>query len=87
MKKCAKCGKENIDKAIYCANCGSRLDSIPKTSQSSNVSSTPTPALDALKNHIDKDSSSSSFAESSLSNSNSNQKTDEGTDKLKSQIS
>lgn len=27
MKKCAKCGKENIDKAIYCANCGAKLDS------------------------------------------------------------
>lgn len=69
MKKCAKCGKENIDKAIYCANCGSRLDLIPKSSQSSNVSSTPTPALDALKNHIDNDSSSSS---SSLNSSQSN---------------
>ena len=83
MKKCAKCGKENIDKAIYCANCGVRLDSISKSTQSYNSSSTLTPALDALKNHIDKDSSSSSFAESSLSNSNSNQKTDEGPDKLK----
>lgn len=27
MKKCAKCGKENIDGAIYCAECGFKLDS------------------------------------------------------------
>ena len=26
MKKCAKCGKENIDKAIYCANCGAEIE-------------------------------------------------------------
>ena len=25
MKKCDKCGKENIDEATFCANCGSRL--------------------------------------------------------------
>ncbi len=27
MKKCANCGKENLDKAIYCAECGFKLDS------------------------------------------------------------
>ena len=26
MKKCAKCGKENIDEAVYCANCGASLE-------------------------------------------------------------
>lgn len=60
MKKCSKCGRENIDEAIYCANCGERLDSISKSIQSSNTSSTPTPALNTLKNHIENDSSSSS---------------------------
>lgn len=28
MKKCSKCGKENVDEAIYCSNCGLKLDSI-----------------------------------------------------------
>lgn len=27
MKKCIHCGKENIDEAIYCADCGAKLDS------------------------------------------------------------
>lgn len=35
MKKCAKCGKENIDKAIYCANCGAKLDVSSNVSTSS----------------------------------------------------
>ena len=83
MKKCAKCGKENVDKAIFCANCGARLDSISKDFSSSSSSLTLTPALDSLKNYIDKDSSSSSSAGSSVSYPNNNQGTDKGPDKLK----
>ena len=26
MIKCSKCGKENIDGAIFCADCGTKLD-------------------------------------------------------------
>ena len=81
MKKCANCGKENIDKAVYCANCGVKLDSPSKDYSPSNMSSNPSPALNALKNHIEKDSSSSSG--SSVSNSNNNQGTDKSPDKLK----
>ena len=72
MKKCANCGKENIDEAIYCANCGSRLESISNNSASKS-SSTPTPALDSLKNHIGNDSSSRSSSGLNSSQSNDNQ--------------
>ena len=26
MKKCSKCGKENLEEAIFCADCGTKLD-------------------------------------------------------------
>ena len=101
MKKCAKCGKENIDKAIYCANCGAKLGSdftksnvngniCPKCGKNnldiatycefcgaslgagSNVSTSSSSGLD------------STHASSSSSNqSNANQKSDKGSDKLK----
>ena len=31
MKKCSKCGKENLDEAIFCADCGTELDNNPST--------------------------------------------------------
>ena len=83
MKKCANCGKENIDKAVYCANCGVKLDSVSQNYSSSNSHSTSTPALSTLKKHLSEDSSSSSSAGSSVSNSNSNQVADKAPDKLK----
>lgn len=83
MKKCANCGKENIDKAVYCANCGVKLDSVSQNYSSSNSHSTSGPALSTLKKHLSEDSSSSSSAGSSVSNSNSNQVADKAPDKLK----
>nr|WP_295604896.1 zinc-ribbon domain-containing protein [uncultured Methanobrevibacter sp.] len=29
MIKCSKCGKENVDDAIFCADCGTKLDNGP----------------------------------------------------------
>ena len=26
MIKCSKCGKENVDEAIFCSDCGTKLD-------------------------------------------------------------
>ena len=41
MKRCVQCGKENIDEAIYCANCGASLNSLSSSSSStSNYNST-----------------------------------------------
>ena len=70
MKKCAKCGKENIDEAVYCANCGARLEFDSKKPNSSNNSSTPTPALSTLKKHMADDSSFSSYKNNSNASSN-----------------
>lgn len=39
MKKCAKCGKQNIDGAIYCAECGFKLDSSLNNSNSTSLGS------------------------------------------------
>ena len=39
MKKCSECGKENIDEAIFCADCGARLEHISNDSGSSNGNS------------------------------------------------
>lgn len=39
MKKCSKCGLENIDEAIFCANCGARLNSSTDESNSTNNNS------------------------------------------------
>ena len=58
MKKCAECGKENIDKAIYCANCGAKLDTISKNSNSNSTSG-------AVSN---KSSSSNTGSSGSVSN-------------------
>ena len=29
MIKCSKCGKENVDEAIFCSDCGTKLDNGP----------------------------------------------------------
>ena len=58
MKKCAECGKENIDKAIYCANCGAKLDTISKNSNSNSTSGSVS----------NKSSSSNSGSSGSVSN-------------------
>lgn len=31
MIKCSKCGKDNVDEAIFCADCGNKLDNGPST--------------------------------------------------------
>ena len=49
MKKCSKCGKINIDEAIFCADCGSKLD------EDSSIESTETCADCGSK--LDEDSS------------------------------
>ena len=44
MKKCFKCGTENIDEAVFCIDCGERLDlarSNPSTNDSNKESSKP----------------------------------------------
>lgn len=71
MKKCAKCGKENIDKAIYCANCGVKLDS-----NSSYGGLTPS-------SNSSNDNSNSGSSLRSTSNNSTIKETKEGPSKLK----
>ena len=40
MKKCVQCGKENVDEAIYCADCGTKLSTVYNSSNSSSASKT-----------------------------------------------
>ena len=40
MKKCVQCGKENVDEAIYCADCGAKLGTVYNSSTSSSASTT-----------------------------------------------
>ena len=35
MKKCANCGKENVDEAIFCADCGAKLGTYNSSTSSS----------------------------------------------------
>ena len=36
MIKCSKCGKENVDEAIFCSDCGTKLDNGP-SAQSTDI--------------------------------------------------
>lgn len=63
MKKCVHCGKENIDEAIYCANCGLKIDSSSKSNLESN--------LNLNSNSNSNTSSDSNSVSSSDSSSNS----------------
>ena len=79
MKKCVQCGKENVDEAIYCADCGAKLDTVYNSSTTSSGAK-----LDTVYNS--STTSSASTAGNSLnysSNQTSNQENNEGPDKLK----
>ena len=90
MKKCLKCGKENIEEATYCANCGAKLNSIsnnsnkcPQCGKENHKDVTYCTNCGARLHSISNNNSSASSSNSSSKESNTNQKTDEGPDTLK----
>lgn len=70
MKKCVHCGKENIDEAIYCANCGLKIDSSSKSNLESNLNSNSNSNTSSDSNSVSSSNTISSKTNSSNSQAN-----------------
>ena len=85
MKKCVHCGKENIDEAIYCANCGLKIDSSSKSKLESNLNSNSNSNTSSDSNSVSSSNTISSKTNSSNSqvNQSTNTKPKGGASKLR----
>ena len=58
MKKCVHCGKENVDEAIFCSDCGTKLDNVP-SAESTDIETDDSSSDSSMSRDIETDDSSS----------------------------